>query len=246
MSPHQFYPHILSFTGTLLSMESDMRTLSFQYTSDGRCLVTVNREPHDVTVDGQALRLHGDEGERRLSRSSFPPGAHRVEIVAGDAFSYGVNLTSFWSSTAIAWFGVASVVLLLGDVRRGRRAPPHDGRPGKESRRMTLLEVDLSALFVVAVILIWFMIGYQFLLTVFGYINFIRSAREQRDVDAMTLDYPTCTILIPAHNEEKVIRRTVESMCRLVYPARPAEDHGDQRRVHGPDTGDHPGAGGAG
>jgi cellulose synthase/poly-beta-1,6-N-acetylglucosamine synthase-like glycosyltransferase len=84
---------------------------------------------------------------------------------------------------------------------------------------MTFLEVDLSALFVVAVILIWFMIGYQFLLTVFGYINFIRSAREQRNVDAMKLEFPTCTIMIPAHNEEKVIRRTVESMCRLEYPA---------------------------
>ena len=83
---------------------------------------------------------------------------------------------------------------------------------------MTLLEVDLSALFVVAVILIWFMIGYQFLLTVFGYINFLRSARERKDVDGISFTYPTCTILIPAHNEEMVIRRTVESMCRLVYP----------------------------
>ncbi len=83
---------------------------------------------------------------------------------------------------------------------------------------MTLLEVDLSALFVVAVILIWFMIGYQFLLTVFGYINFIRSAKERKDVDGMTFDYPTCTILIPAHNEEKVIRHTIEAMCALSYP----------------------------
>lgn len=62
------------------------------------------------------------------------------------------------------------------------------------------------------------MIGYQFLLTVFGYINFLRSAREQKDVDGRSFTYPTCTILIPAHNEEMVIRRTVESMCRLVYP----------------------------
>jgi len=40
---------------------------------------------------------------------------------------------------------------------------------------MTFLEIDLSVLFVVAVILIWFMIGYQFVLTVFGYINYGRS-----------------------------------------------------------------------
>jgi cellulose synthase/poly-beta-1,6-N-acetylglucosamine synthase-like glycosyltransferase len=83
---------------------------------------------------------------------------------------------------------------------------------------MTLLELDLSALFVLAVILIWFMIGYQFLLTVFGYINFLRSVREKKALDAMDLGLPPCTILIPAHNEEKVIRRTVEAMTRLEYP----------------------------
>ena len=83
---------------------------------------------------------------------------------------------------------------------------------------MTLLEVDLSALFVLAVILIWFMIGYQFLLTVFGYLNFSRSLREKKDVDGMTLEYPTCTILIPAHNEEKVIGHTLEAMLQLTYP----------------------------
>ena len=38
---------------------------------------------------------------------------------------------------------------------------------------MTVLEVDLSFLFVIAVILIWFMIAYQFALTVFGFINYV-------------------------------------------------------------------------
>jgi len=83
---------------------------------------------------------------------------------------------------------------------------------------MSLLEVDLSALFVVAVILIWFMIAYQFVLTVFGYVNFVRSIRERKTVDGMTFNYPTCSVLIPAHNEEKVIGRTIESMLALVYP----------------------------
>ena len=83
---------------------------------------------------------------------------------------------------------------------------------------MTLLELDLSALFVLAVILIWFMIAYQFVLTVFGYINFNKSLHEKRNVDGMTLDYPSCTILIPAHNEEKVIGHTLEAMLRLEYP----------------------------
>lgn len=84
---------------------------------------------------------------------------------------------------------------------------------------MTLLELDLSFLFVVAVILIWFMIAYQFILTAFGYANFVRSLREKKDIDRMTFDYPSCAILIPAHNEETVIGRTIESMLAMDYPA---------------------------
>ncbi len=84
---------------------------------------------------------------------------------------------------------------------------------------MTLLEVDLSALFVIAVILIWFMIGYQFVLTAFGYRNYVRARREQKRVDGVSFDYPTCAILIPAHNEEEVIGATLEAMLRLDYPA---------------------------
>ena len=83
---------------------------------------------------------------------------------------------------------------------------------------MTVLEVDLSFLFVIAVILIWFTIAYQFILTVFGYVNCVRSLREKRSVDERTYDYPSCTILIPAHNEGKVIGTTIESMLRLEYP----------------------------
>jgi cellulose synthase/poly-beta-1,6-N-acetylglucosamine synthase-like glycosyltransferase len=83
---------------------------------------------------------------------------------------------------------------------------------------MTVLEVDLSFLFVIAVILIWFTIAYQFILTVFGYINCVRALREKRDVDTRSFEYPSCSILIPAHNEEKVIGATIESMLHLEYP----------------------------
>ena len=83
---------------------------------------------------------------------------------------------------------------------------------------MSVLEIDLSFLFVVAVIVIWFMIAYQFALTVYGYINFIKSMKEKKEVDEMNFDYPTCSILIPAHNEEKVIGKTIEAMMKLVYP----------------------------
>ena len=83
---------------------------------------------------------------------------------------------------------------------------------------MTVLEVDLSFLFVIAVILIWFMIAYQFVLTVFGFINYVRSMKEKKVVDGQSFSYPSCSILIPAHNEEKVIGATIESMLKLDYP----------------------------
>ena len=83
---------------------------------------------------------------------------------------------------------------------------------------MSVLEVDLSFLFVVAVILIWFMIAYQFALTLFGYINYLKSFREKKSVDETEFDFPSCAIMIPAHNEAKVIGKTVESMLNLVYP----------------------------
>lgn len=83
---------------------------------------------------------------------------------------------------------------------------------------MSVLELDLSFVFVIAVILIWFMIAYQFLLTVYGYINFVKSLKEQKEVDGMDIEYPTCTILIPAHNEEVVIGKTIEAMVELEYP----------------------------
>ena len=83
---------------------------------------------------------------------------------------------------------------------------------------MTILEVDLSFVFVVAVILIWFMIAYQYVLTCFGYWNYLKSLKERRRVDASSFEYPSCSILIPAHNEEKVIANTIEAMLALDYP----------------------------
>lgn len=79
---------------------------------------------------------------------------------------------------------------------------------------MNIVEV----FFLVSVILIWFMIGYQFIFSVYGYINFIKSIKEKKLVDKNQYEFPTCSILIPAHNEEKVIAATIEAMQKMNYP----------------------------
>jgi len=76
----------------------------------------------------------------------------------------------------------------------------------------------IEILFLVSVILIWFMIAYQFVFTVYGYINYMKSLKEKKHFDSVEIDYPTCSVLIPAHNEEKVIAHTIEAMMRLNYP----------------------------
>jgi len=82
----------------------------------------------------------------------------------------------------------------------------------------TALQLDLSIVFVLAVILIWFMIAYQLVLTVAGFFHVLRSAKERREVDALELDLPRVAVLIPAHNEGKVIARTLEAMLAFDYP----------------------------
>jgi len=87
--------------------------------------------------------------------------------------------------------------------------------------------VPLAAAFVAAVVVIWFMVGYQLVLTVAGYLLYVRAEGEKQAADRMARDalpggrseWPSVSILIPAHDEEKVIERTVRAMLQLEYPA---------------------------
>jgi cellulose synthase/poly-beta-1,6-N-acetylglucosamine synthase-like glycosyltransferase len=62
------------------------------------------------------------------------------------------------------------------------------------------------------------MIAYQFALTGFGFLNYLRSLKEKARLEASTVEYPACTVLIPARNEERVLGRTLEAVCALDYP----------------------------
>jgi len=82
-----------------------------------------------------------------------------------------------------------------------------------------LAHLALDYLFVLAVILIWFMVGYQFVLWALGYTYSRRAERERRETEAATGELPAVSILLPCHNEELVIERTLEAMLALRYPA---------------------------
>lgn len=73
-------------------------------------------------------------------------------------------------------------------------------------------------LFLITVAIMWFMIGYQFILTVAGQILFRKARHEREDILNHPPDYPKVTILVPAHNEAVVIVRTVKSLLALDYP----------------------------
>lgn len=64
------------------------------------------------------------------------------------------------------------------------------------------------------------MIFYQLFFTFMGFLYRNRSQREKKELDRIEeLELPPVSILIPAHNEEIVIERTLESLCALNYPA---------------------------
>ena len=81
---------------------------------------------------------------------------------------------------------------------------------------MTGVVIDL--LFVFSVLLIWFMLVYQFVLTLAGYLYSRDAARERRRLDEQPPDLPGVSVLIPAHNEEMVIENTIEAIFNSDYP----------------------------
>ena len=81
-----------------------------------------------------------------------------------------------------------------------------------------MLTTIFDFLFLIAVIIMWFMIGYQFILTVAGQVLYRKARHELQDIQQHPPNYPRVTILVPAHNEAIVIARTVRSLLALDYP----------------------------
>jgi uncharacterized protein YdaL len=111
-STHHIQPRIISFTGNILSASYGMREIEIHYESDRRAILSLNGEPTALMVDGQSYPCSPLTGDDCYS-IVLPTGAHRATIITGDFVTYGVNLTSFWSTTAITLFGSVGVFSLV-------------------------------------------------------------------------------------------------------------------------------------
>ncbi len=112
LSSHELQPRVMGITGNLTAVEYDQRRIRFSYEAHSRALVSINRSPEDVVVDGNAYQTPVMKGYDCYT-IALPAGSHTVELIAGDQFSYGISWTSFWSSTVIAIFGTLAVGLLF-------------------------------------------------------------------------------------------------------------------------------------
>jgi len=70
----------------------------------------------------------------------------------------------------------------------------------------------------ISLFLIWSMLFYHMFLMQGGYLHSVKYRKKAREWEKNRTPFPRVSILIPAHNEEVVIRDTLESMCSLRYP----------------------------
>ncbi len=103
---------LLSITGELTSLTNSSRSVSFSYRSETRCIASFSHRPYTVFLDEKELNTTPLEGNRRFS-IILPAGEHTVIAVLETTVSYGVDITSFWSSWVIVAFGILSGATLL-------------------------------------------------------------------------------------------------------------------------------------
>lgn len=75
-----------------------------------------------------------------------------------------------------------------------------------------------NLLFYSALILIWVMLLYHMFLMQGGYRHYATFEKVIPEWEKNMVNLPTVNVYIPAHNEEVVIRQTLEAMRRLHYP----------------------------
>ncbi len=103
---------LCSITGNLLYEKESERELEFGYSSVPRCYVTLVKAPLSMSVDGIEVTPQVMRGTGRYG-IALPPGKHDVRIVTKNMITYGLDMTSLFSSSLIVVFGFLSVGILV-------------------------------------------------------------------------------------------------------------------------------------
>jgi len=111
-STAQLQPQILTFTGNVSEIKYGMRKIYFTYESTEKSLISLNSKPTEIKVDDKIIPFEVLKGNDCFS-VFLPVGKHSVAIETGDKFSYGLSITSLWSISAIAIYGIIAVIALI-------------------------------------------------------------------------------------------------------------------------------------
>ncbi len=120
--------HIEAASCNILSERTFQRGVEFTYDSPSRCAVSFGKMPYAVLVDDHDVSFTVAREEQHYG-IVLPPGQHKVLVVLESTVSYGIDVTSLWSSSLIAIFGslaggILVVLYFVLKVRR-RRAIAH-------------------------------------------------------------------------------------------------------------------------
>ena len=111
-SHYNVHPQLLSFSGNLLKVECFLQTILFKYESEERAIASLNYMPSLVRVDNKIYPVKILKGDDCFT-IMLPSGNHHVEIVTGGKYSYGINMASIWSMSAISIYGIVASLLLF-------------------------------------------------------------------------------------------------------------------------------------
>jgi cellulose synthase/poly-beta-1,6-N-acetylglucosamine synthase-like glycosyltransferase len=75
-----------------------------------------------------------------------------------------------------------------------------------------------NSLFILSLVIIWTMLLYHMFLMQGGYLHYLKYMKPMKEWEKNQQPLPKVSILIPAHNEEVVIERTIKAMLKLKYP----------------------------
>ncbi len=126
--------HIEAASCNILSERTFQRGVEFTYDSPTRCAVSFGKMPFAVFVDDHEISFSVAREEQHYG-IILPPGQHKALVILENAVSYGIDVTSLWSSALIAIFGsfaggILVVLYVVSKVRRRRFGFPN-GLVGK-------------------------------------------------------------------------------------------------------------------